>query len=215
MQELNFINTWLGGHAITLNGVKALVNGKNPTSTTEASAKAVTICEIGCGGGDNLVAIKNWCEKRNIPVAFIGIDINPYCIEVAAKRSLSNIQLIASDYKDVTLATLPDIIFSSLFCHHFSDREMVKQLQWMKTNARLGFFINDLHRHKAAYYSIKVLTNLFSKSYLVKHDAPLSVARGFTKDEWLQFFNIAGIPDFSIEWKWAFRWLIVSKNKCK
>jgi len=214
MQELNFINTWLGGHAITVNGVAALMKAKKETLSAKAIAKALTICEIGCGGGDNLVAIKKWCEKKHIPVAFIGIDINPHCIEVAAKRSLSNIQLISSDYKEVELETPPDIIFSSLFCHHFSDREMVKQLQWMKTNARLGFFINDLHRHKAAYYSIKVLTSLFSKSYLVKHDAPLSVARGFTKEEWIQFFSIAGINDFSIEWKWAFRWLIVSKNMC-
>jgi 2-polyprenyl-3-methyl-5-hydroxy-6-metoxy-1,4-benzoquinol methylase len=202
MQELNFINTWLGGHAITLTGVESFVGTKKP----------VTICEIGCGGGDNLLAIQNWCDKRNIAVAFIGIDINPHCIEIASKRSLGNTRLIASDYKDVQLETQPDIIFSSLFCHHFSDREMVKQLQWMKTNARLGFFINDLHRHRLAYYSIKVLTALFSNSYLVKHDAPLSVARGFTKDEWLQFFNIAGISNFSIEWKWAFRWLIVFKN---
>jgi 2-polyprenyl-3-methyl-5-hydroxy-6-metoxy-1,4-benzoquinol methylase len=204
MQELNFINTWLGGHAITISGVAALLK----------TNKEVTICEIGCGGGDNLAAIKKWCDKKSIPVTFIGIDINPHCIEVAAKRLLSNIQLIAADYKEVELETPPDIIFSSLFCHHFSDREMVKQLQWMKTNARLGFFINDLHRHKAAYYSIKVLTTLFSGSYLVKHDAPLSVARSFTKEEWYQFFSIAGIADFSIQWKWAFRWLIISKNKC-
>lgn len=202
MQELNFINTWLGGHTITLAGVEALVNTK----------KQVTICEIGCGGGDNLVVIQKWCDKRNISVAFIGIDINPHCIEIASKNQLSNTQLIAADYKEVLLETQPDIIFSSLFCHHFSDREMVKQLQWMKANARVGFFINDLHRHKLAYYSIKVLTALFSNSYLVKHDAPLSVARGFTKEEWLQFFNIAGINNFSIEWKWAFRWLIVFKN---
>jgi 2-polyprenyl-3-methyl-5-hydroxy-6-metoxy-1,4-benzoquinol methylase len=212
MQELNFINTWLGGHAITLTGVEALVNTQNPASTAETLVKAITICEIGCGGGDNLLAIKSWCDKKNIPVAFIGIDINPHCTEVATKRLLGNTQLITSDYKDVQLQTQPDIVFSSLFCHHFSDREMVKQLQWMKTNARLGFFINDLHRHKVAYYSIKMLTALFSNSYLVKHDAPLSVARGFTKGEWSQFFNIAGINDYSIEWKWAFRWLIVSKN---
>lgn len=222
MQELNFINTWLGGHAITLTGVEALVDAQpsapaaealaKAASTAEASAKAVTICEIGCGGGDNLVAIQKWCEKKNIPVAFIGIDINPHCIDVASKRALSNTRLIQGDYKDACLEKQPDIIFSSLFCHHFSDREMVKQLQWMKSNARLGFFINDLHRHKVAYYSIKVLTKLFSNSYLVKHDAPLSVARGFTRDEWLQFFNFAGISNFSIEWKWAFRWLVVYRN---
>ncbi|WP_207512335.1 methyltransferase domain-containing protein [Longitalea luteola] len=212
MHELNFINTWLGGHTITLSGVQALMDAQDPATRANAFAKGTTICEIGCGGGDNLAAIQKWCNKKNIPAAFIGIDINPHCIDVAAKRSLDNTRLINADYKTVQLESQPDIIFSSLFCHHFSDREMVKQLQWMKANARLGFFINDLHRHKLAYYSIKALTALFSNSYLVKHDAPLSVARGFTKDEWLQFFNIAGISDFSIEWKWAFRWLIVCRN---
>lgn len=199
MQELNFINTWLGGHAITLTGVQLLIDPQQP----------VTICEIGCGGGGNLAAIQQWCDKKNIEANFIGIDINPFCIEVASKRLLKNTQLITSDYKAVQLGKQPDIIFSSLFCHHFSDREMVKQLQWMQANSRIGFFINDLHRHRAAYYSIKVLTQLFSNSYLVKHDAPLSVARGFTKNEWMQFFSIAGITNFSIEWKWAFRWLVV------
>lgn len=203
INELNFINTWLGGHNITLAGLQMLVNRPKP----------ITICEIGCGGGDNLAAIQRWCTKRNIPVSFIGIDINPFCIEIAGKRLPAGTQLIVSDYKEVLFDRQPDIIFSSLFCHHFTDREMVKQLQWMKANAQLGFFINDLHRHYAAYYSIKVLTKLFSKSYLVKNDAPLSVARGFTKKEWIQLFNLAGISNFSIQWKWAFRWLVVVKNE--
>jgi 2-polyprenyl-3-methyl-5-hydroxy-6-metoxy-1,4-benzoquinol methylase len=202
MQELNFINTWLGGHAITLAGLQMLVHQPKP----------LTICEIGCGGGDNLAVIEQWCQKNTIPASFIGVDHNQFCIDVAAKRLSTGTRLITSDYKDVLFDQPPDIIFSSLFCHHFTDREMVKQLQWMQANARLGFFINDLHRHSAAYYSIKVLTKLFSKSYLVKHDAPLSVARGFTKKEWIQLFNLAGISNFSIQWKWAFRWLVVVKN---
>jgi 2-polyprenyl-3-methyl-5-hydroxy-6-metoxy-1,4-benzoquinol methylase len=203
MQELNFINTWLGGHQITLAGLKSLVSNPHP----------LTICEIGCGGGDNLAAIDHWCGKNNITASFIGVDINPHCIEVAEKRLPENAVFIQSDYKDACFDKQPDIIFSSLFCHHFTDREMVTQLQWMQSHARLGFFINDLHRHSAAYYSIKVLTGLFSKSYLVKHDAPLSVARSFTKHEWTQLFHLAGISRFSIQWKWAFRWLVVVKNE--
>ena len=203
MQELNFINTWLGGHAITLAGVQQLAPAKQP----------LTICEIGCGGGDNLAAVQQWCQKKNIKTYLIGVDINPFCIELAATRLPADTQLITADYKEAVFNQQPDIIFSSLFCHHFTDREMVKQLQWMQTHARLGFFINDLHRHSAAYYSIKVLTKLFSKSYLVKHDAPLSVARGFTRKEWMQLFNLAGISNFSIQWKWAFRWLVMVKNE--
>ena len=200
MEELDFINTWLGGHAITLAGFKKLVNRSQP----------VSICEIGCGGGDNLIAIRNWCRRQGIKATFTGVDMNPFCIDVAKQKlPASDARFIVSDYKFVTFDEQPDIIFSSLFCHHFAEPELTTQLQWMQSNARLGFFINDLHRHPLAYYSIKWLTSLFSKSYLVKNDAPLSVARGLTKKEWRQLIASAGIDAFSLQWKWAFRWLIV------
>lgn len=203
MQELDFINTWLGGHAITLAGVKALSIGR----------KQLNVCEIGCGGGDNLAAIDRWAARNKIEVSYIGIDINPACIAVAKERlAAMDAELITSDYRTVQFERQPDIIFSSLFCHHFTNEELVKQLQWMQQQSRLGFFINDLHRHPAAYYSIKWLTAIFSRSYLVKNDAPLSVLRGFARREWLELCKAAGIADVSLNWKWAFRWLVFVKN---
>src|SRR5450631_2777027 len=72
MQELNFINTWLGGHAITVSGLKQLLRSRlsrnqspldtrgshQPAGDTGASGDkqiplTVSICEIGAGGGDN------------------------------------------------------------------------------------------------------------------------------------------------------------------
>ena len=90
----------------------------------------------------------------------------------------------------------------------------------MKQRSAVGFFINDLHRHPFAYYSIKWLTKLFSKSYLVKNDAPLSVLRGFKKKE-LEMFNFqcsppdrrAGILNARLKWKWAFRWLLIGTHE--
>jgi len=203
MQELDFINTWLGGHAITLAGIKAL----------SGQSKQLVVCEIGCGGGDNLAAIGRWAKRRNVKVSFVGIDINPNCISVARERLSANAaKLIVSDYRDVQFDQPPDIIFSSLFCHHFTNEELLKQLQWMQQWARVGFFINDLHRHPLAYYSIKWLSAIFSKSYMVKNDAPLSVLRGFTRSEWLLLLNTAGIVNFSVRWKWAFRWLVIGAH---
>ena len=208
MHELNTVNRLLGGHKITLAGIKELIETGN-------TGRPISICEIGCGGGDNLHAIANWFKKNKIEAIFIGIDIKKECIDFAKQQYPSlNATWITNDYAKVDLATnKPDIIFSSLFCHHFTETELVKMLTWMKGNCSKGFFINDLQRHPLAYYSIKLLTGIFSKSYLVKNDAPLSVARGFKRNEWKDIFAVAGIRQYSIKWKWAFRYLIVCRNE--
>ena len=207
MRELNTINTLLGGHKITLEGVKNIL-------LKITVAQPLTICEIGCGGGDNLNAINNWCVKNNIKVNFIGIDIKPACIEYARQQYPDMpCKWITSAYEEVCFGkNKPVIIFSSLFCHHFTTVQLVSMLQWMKQHAAGGFFINDLQRHWLAYYSIKILTQLFSKSYLVKNDAPLSVARSFVLADWQQYLKAAFIQQYSIHWKWAFRYLIVCTN---
>jgi 2-polyprenyl-3-methyl-5-hydroxy-6-metoxy-1,4-benzoquinol methylase len=207
MQELDYINKNLGGHAITLKGLKSLLKSVNSKNDP------LLIIEIGCGGGDNLRVIKNWAAVHGCNISLEGIDINKECISYAESLSENgDIKFICSDYKDVVFQQRPDIIFSSLFCHHFTDDELVFMLQWMKQNSSIGFFINDLHRHSLAYHSIKMLTQIFSKSYLVKNDAPLSVMRGFKRKEWEKLFAEAGIGNFRCRWKWAFRWLIIFES---
>lgn len=203
MKELDFINSYFGGHAITIKGFKKLAKGKNQ----------VSVCEIGCGGGDNLNAIYRYCSKQSTDLKLIGIDINPDCIAFAKKNTpINDENFIVSDYKKVQFDQKPDIIFSSLFCHHFTDEELIAMIQWMKGNSKIGFFINDLARNPLPYHFIKITSKLLSRSYLVKNDAPLSVLRGFTKEEWKTIFNKAGITTYTIEWKWAFRHLIISEH---
>lgn len=204
MQELDFINTWLGGHNITITGIRKIIEG----SRRSHDNTPWKICEIGCGGGDNLYAISKWSEKNNIPVNLSGIDINENCIEFARSKAKFPVTYIHSDYRNVSFNEKPDIIFSSLFCHHFTNEELVFMLKWINTNATTGFVVNDLHRNSIAYYSIKLLTSAFSKSYMVKNDAPISVLRGFSKSELKNLMDCAGIGNFVIDWKWAFRWLL-------
>ena len=204
LKELNIINTRLGGHAITIKGLTQLLHQQ----------QSVTICEIGCGGGDNLQAIYKYCSKHHIPAKFVGIDMNAECIAFAKKQYPGlDCEWICSDYALVQFTKQPDIIFSSLFCHHFTDEQLVPMLQWLKKNSRQGFFINDLHRHWLAFYLIRYITKFFSKSYLVKNDASLSVARSFRKADWQKLLKQAGIDKYTIDWKWAFRWMVIVDNK--
>jgi SAM-dependent methyltransferase len=200
MVELNIINERLGGHKITWNGFFQLAKKR----------KQVHVCEIGCGGGDNLKYIEKKAAGIYSSLAFTGIDINPNCILVAEKEDwISPVHLIVNDYRNVTFESMPDIIFCSLFCHHFKNDELIEMFRWMRRNSRSGFFVNDLHRHPLAYHFIRILTSLFSRSYLVKNDAPLSVLRGFKKKELKNLLEKAGIAHYTIQWKWAFRWLVI------
>jgi SAM-dependent methyltransferase len=206
MHELDVINTWLGGHQITIKGLQQLLSGVS-------HPHVVHICEIGCGGGDNLRVLQQYCKKKNINATLVGIDINPHCIAYAQSRKENvGIEFICADYATASFTQTPDIIFSSLFCHHFTEDELEIQLMWMKNNSTLGFFVNDLHRHPLAYNSIKLLTGLLSKSYLVKNDAPLSVARGFKRNELIQLCNRSSIKNYHLKWMWAFRWLLIYKH---
>ena len=206
MQELDTINTLLGGHSITIKGVQKLLQHHH--------SKNISICEIGCGGGDNMRAIDKWFHKKDLHASYIGIDINPNCIEHArASAGLDQAHWIVNDYKAVRFTDKPTIIFSSLFCHHFKNEELVSMFRWMHENSALGFFVNDLHRNWFAYHSIKWLTAAFSHSYMVKNDAPLSVLRGFSRKELMDLMQQAGIKNYSIEWKWAFRWLLTCEKE--
>lgn len=201
LHELDIINTWLGGHAVTIKALKGLIPDSN----------SVHVCEIGCGGADNLRVVRDYYKTNNIEISCTGIDTNPACIDYA-REQLPVGNFIVDDYRNINFTKKPDIIFSSLFCHHFTDDELAEQLIWMKNNCQVGFFINDLHRHTIAYYSIRLLTSLFSKSRLVKNDAPLSVLRGFTRKEWENIIKRAGIRVAGIHWHWAFRWLITFRH---
>lgn len=206
LKELDTINTLLGGHAVSVKGLKAIL--KDHTGT-------VTIADVGCGGGDNLREMALWLRKQGIQASLVGIDMKRDCIDYAKSKckDFPEISFIESDYRLVTQKF--DIITSALFCHHLNDTQFNHYLKWSKTQSNIGFVINDLHRHFLAYYSIKYLTFLFSKSYLVKNDAPLSVHRGFVKYELKKYLEEAGLVNFSVRWIWAFRYLTTFQHHGK
>jgi hypothetical protein len=65
--------------------------------------------------------------------------------------------------------------------------------------------------------NVSMLTALFSRSRLVRHDAPLSVRRGFTRSELEGLAASASkdCPDTGVQisGEWAFRWLLTAKKR--
>ena len=195
LKELNTINNLLGGYKITFSALNKVLIGD----------KRYVLVDIGSGGGDTLKQIHNWSKKQKFNLDLYGIDLKQTCINYSKENNNSSIKFICDDYKNVLLhISKVDIIHACLFCHHLNDKEISVLIEFCLIN-KITLIINDLERNPFAYYAIKVLTALFSKSYLVKNDAPLSVLRGFKMREWKAIINQSGAKNYSINYKWAFR----------
>lgn len=205
LEELEIINTRLGGYRIVTDAL-ARLRAKMPPR------RPLRLADLGSGGGDTLRYIASWARRRHLPVQLMGIDANPFMLEYATEKSQAYPE-ISFQQQDIFAAEFRaqhfDVITCSLFCHHFTDDELAGLLRQLRQQAGVAVIINDLHRHAVAYYSIKWLTRLFRGSYLVRNDAPLSVARAFTKADWQRILQQAGIDKYELRWRWAFRWQVV------
>jgi 2-polyprenyl-3-methyl-5-hydroxy-6-metoxy-1,4-benzoquinol methylase len=200
---LTSINKTLGNTASTLKAVKKELLKIN---------KPVKIVDLGCGGGDNMRAIENWCHKNNRAIELLGIDANPQIIEYAQQQnnSNSNINYLIADVlvDDFKLPTF-DILISSHFMYHFSDNEMVEFLKKSKPNVSSTFIFSELQRNSFAYLLFKIGSIFLPFSKIVKQDGLLAIRRAFTKKELIDILERAQFTDYKISWKWAFRFLIV------
>jgi 2-polyprenyl-3-methyl-5-hydroxy-6-metoxy-1,4-benzoquinol methylase len=204
LRELETINTWLGGNQVTLDALQSILSKTN--------SKQIKICDLGCGGGDMLRLIRKWANKKNLKVSLTGIDANPFIIEFANAHTnaADGIQFEAMDiFSQEFRQKKFDVVIGTLFYHHFADETLSDFFRQLHKQSRIGFIINDIHRHWFAYYSIRWITGIFSKSTMVKFDAPLSVLRAFTKKELIEILILAGIRNYQIRWRWAFRWQVI------
>jgi len=214
LREIENINRLLGGNYVTVNGVKRVLHsvGGRLSTVHGKSGRVLNVTDLGCGGGDLLKLIRKWAIRRGIELTYTGIDANPNIVAYAQAHTSGSpgivfeaVDILSEDFKKRRF----DIVVGTLFYHHFSSDQLAIFFSQLKRQTSVGIVINDIHRHWFAYYSIRWLTQLFSRSSMVKYDAPLSVMRAFRKQELQDIMRKAGITDYSLRWMWAFRWQVV------
>lgn len=206
LRTIDKINTKLGGHRVTRKGIQELLEN--------SSKKHLVIADLGCGSGDALRQISKWANKQGLNVQLIGIDANPYTIEIAREwsRDYKNISyraidVFSEDFEDFEA----DIITCCLTLHHFDDQSIAKLLPILSEKASLVLVINDLHRHKLAYQLFKLYCSVFVNSDIARKDGLTSILRGFKSEDLDNYAEQLNLKHH-ISWYWAFRyqWIIYS-----
>jgi len=206
LDKIAKINQLLGGNQLTLLGIKELIK-------SIPKKASITIVDVGCGNGDMLRTLAKYGLKQNLNFRLIGIDANDFTINHAKKLSENyrNIEFLCEDIFNPSFAEMKyDIVLCTLTLHHFKDKEIVKLMSIFNANSSIGIVINDLHRSSIAYRLFQSLCFVFQLNTMSKQDGLISILRGFKKYELIRFSKELNFKNYTINWKWAFRyqWII-------
>lgn len=208
LSDIDKVNRWLGGHKGTLSGVQKLLQ--------LYPQKKYSVLDLGSGNGELLKILARSFRKKDIKATLTGWEINPVSISIAENRSAvyPEITYVLADILDLKKENVTyDIIICSLTLHHFNDDEVLQIVSNMQRVAKLGIVINDLHRSRVALGAFSIISPLMMKTKLARHDGKISIKRGFKKEEIIDYAKKLNIKNYSLDWRWAYRYLWIIENQ--
>ncbi|MRX41347.1 methyltransferase domain-containing protein [Flavobacterium sp. LC2016-23] len=209
LDQIARINRLLGGNKLTLNATRQLLKKRTVS-------EPIVITDIGCGNGDMLRMLADYGAENQLNFKLIGIDANAFTVRYAESLSaeFSNIEYRCVDIFSEEFKSLQhDIVLCTLTLHHFTNEQILHIMRIFHTNTTIGIVINDLHRSTLAYRLFQLIGFVFNLNTMSREDGQVSILRGFKKNELKEFSKKLNLNNYTITWKWAFRyqWIITKK----
>jgi hypothetical protein len=194
------VNRWFGG-------IQPLVSFFERESRTWDRNETYRLLDAGGGVGDAAVALVRWARRTGYRIQVDLVDRHPSAIELARDmcRDYPEITVICDDVLDLQ-GLEDDYVYASQFLHHFADEAVVPVLRQLLGICRRKVVVNDLVRAPLAYVSTWFFTLWTSPVF--RHDARMSVRRGFRLGELDRLLRYGGLYDFSLEKHFFYRFLL-------
>lgn len=183
------VNRWLGGAASCID----VFRRERPTWPSD---RPIRWLDLGTGAADIPLAVDRWAERRGIRVECVAVDHHPACLEVARAAVGNHPRIRVEDADALSLdARYPawsfDYVHAGMFLHHLADDDVIRVLRSMGRLATRGVIWNDLLRSSWSHWAIRAVT--IGQPAIVRDDATLSVAKGFTPTDAREAARWAGL----------------------
>lgn len=152
-----------------------------------------TLLDVGCGSADIPHALVRDARRRGRPLQVTCLDANDEILDIARRRRGGGLSFVRGDgsvlpFEDASF----DVAMCNLTLHHCDPPVALALLRELRRVARVTPIVTDLRRSRTAWVGASILTALFTRNRLTRHDAPLSVLRAYTPREALQLARDAG-----------------------
>jgi SAM-dependent methyltransferase len=177
-------------------------------SQTWDQQQTIRILDAACGVGDASVALIRWARRGGYRLQIDGVDQHPPTVELGRQRCQAYPEITLSCQDILKLEGPPyDYVHASQFLHHFPDDQVVPVLGHLLSLSQRKVVVNDLRRTPLHYLGTWLLT-LFTKP-VFRHDARLSVRRGFKVEELRALLRDGGLRGFELETHFFYRVLLI------
>jgi 2-polyprenyl-3-methyl-5-hydroxy-6-metoxy-1,4-benzoquinol methylase len=173
--------------------------------------KPIRVLDLASGGGDVPIALAERASRARLDVQIEGSDVSSEAMRFARSRALDRGSAIRFRTLDVLNDPLPegyDVVTCSLFLHHLDEAAAIAVLTKMANAAGRLVLVNDLVRSRVGYVLAWTGCHLLSRSPIVRHDGPVSVAGAYTILEAGKLAERAGLVGASVSGHWPCRFLL-------
>jgi 2-polyprenyl-3-methyl-5-hydroxy-6-metoxy-1,4-benzoquinol methylase len=189
-------------------GIQPALSFFRRESRTWERQQTYRILDAACGVGDASVALVRWARRNGYNLQIDGVDQHPPTIDLARERcqAYPEITLFCRDVLQLD-AVAYDYVHASQFLHHFPDEQVVPVLRHLLSLSQRKVVINDLRRAPLHYLGTWLLTLFTTRVF--RHDARLSVKRGFKLKELRALLREGGLRGFVLERHFFYRVLLI------
>lgn len=140
-----------------------------------------TVLDVGSGSGDLARFAQDHMAGRGIAARAIALDRDRTALALASREGLPTVRgdALALPFADRSI----DVVTAVKFAHHFHGTGPARLIAEMARVASRRVLVLDIRRHWLAYVGFVAWSRVFTRNRLVRHDGPLSVLRGFTRNE--------------------------------
>ncbi|MEC0091234.1 methyltransferase domain-containing protein [Paenibacillus macquariensis] len=203
LRDLRLLNRIFAASSPTVYGVEQLW-------ILAGRTKHLSILDVGAGSGDVNRHLLKWADKKGIDITIHLADVTEEACEEARQffHDEPRVTVRFVDVLELPEASV-DIVTASQFIHHFTGDELHRIVTHMHKVSKLGVVINDIHRQWIPWLAVWFVSRVVSTNRYIRHDGPLSVAKGFRATDWITLREALEIPQLRYSWRPLFRYAVV------
>src|SRR6266480_986865 len=150
-----------------------------------------TLLDVGSGSGDIARAAVAAAHRHGIALTPVGIDVNRTAARLARSGGLA---AIVADGSRLPLGPRSvDVIVASQVLHHLPRAVAVRWIATFDCVARRAVVLADLRRSRVAMAGVWAASLCLAMSGVSRHDAVLSLRRGYTREEFCDMLRDADV----------------------